>query len=265
MRIAFAVLFILLLSGSVLAIHDLYYYDKNDDGYTGQLARDRRMYDPNTRERYFGEGYYRPFSNFGAKGPTNRILNTGAKSAYSGVFNLDTNTFSNQGRDPGHISNWDPNVRGFARLDVAVDMLPFGIVDESFGAENVLSQGTARIISQGNAYGEGLNNAYPRTQVFIVVKNFEPTDDDAVYEAWLYDEDTEYALPLGLMQSGAERTSRLSFEIRRMTHMFESVIITRETFPDLDPGPGQIVLMGKFGPTRRDVNPTTSYFSERIR
>lgn len=264
-RFAVAVLIVMLLSATVLAIHDFQVYDNNVDGYAGQLARDRRIYDPYTRERYFGSDYQRQFNNFGSKGPTDRLLNTGAKSGFSSVFNLDTNTFSNRGRDPSFISNFDPGVRGYARLDRYIDLLPYSPVEQLIGPNEVLAKGVTRILSTGNEYGVGLNKALPRSQVFIQAINLQPVGEHYVYEAWLLDDETEYALSMGVLKSGAGLTTQLvDWEIRRLVHMFEHVMITREPYPDPDPTPGEIILMGDINKPRIDTTPDTSEF-DRLR
>src|SRR3990172_1653445 len=245
----------MLLAASVLAIHDYQVYDDNFYGYAGQLARDRRIYDPYTRERYFGQDYQRQFVNYGLKGPPNRVLNTGAKSGFSPIFNLDTNTLSNRGRDPSYISNFDPDVRGYARLDRAVDLLPYTPVEEFVGPEQVLARGTARIYSTGNMYGVGLNKPLPRTQFFISITNLQPAPDGYVYEVWLLDDETEYALSMGTLKSGAALTTSGNTEIRRLVHMFEHVMVTRELYPDPDPSPSEIVLMGDINKPRIDTTP----------
>lgn len=267
MRIfAFAFLTVLLLAGPVAATYkDWWVYDTNIDSYTGQIARDRRIFDPYSRSRYFGLEYERQYLNYGMKGPTDRMMNTGGKSAFSGVFNLDTNSFTNMGRTPGHISNWDPNVRGYARLDVSVPLLPNIPLDLLVGPNAALTKGTARIISLGDAYGAGLNKPAPRTQFFLQAVNLPPVGTDEVYEAWLFDEDTEYPLSLGLLQVGAGITTGLFFEINRKVDMFDAVMITKEPFPDTDPNPGEIVLYGFFGQTRNVLNPEGSEYEERYR
>lgn len=259
-KFAVAIL-IVMLAIPVIAIHDLAYYDNNIDGYSGQLARDRRVYDPYTRERYFGSDYKPALVNYGMKGPTSRVTNTGAKSAYSGVFNLDTNTFSNRGRDPSFISNFDPEMRGFARLDRWVDLLPYDPLGGVVNGEQVLQKGTMRIMSTGNEYGVGLNKAYPRSQIFLQVVNLPPAGEGMVYEAWLVDDETEYPLSLGLIKSGAGLTSQLNWEIRRLVHMFDYVMITMESYPDVDPSPSEIVMLGRIEPARTDVVPPASDFA----
>jgi len=259
-KLAGIILTALLLVGSVLAIHNYQVYDNNIDSYTGQIARDRRIYDPYTRDRYFGQDYQRDFTNFGSKGPTDRLELTGRKSAFSSVFNLDTNSLSNQGRDPAHISNWDPRVRGFARMDRSVELLPYSPVDQIIGPTATFSKGTARLYSTGNAYGATLNHPWPRTQIFIQAINMPPLGEEEIYEAWLFDDEAEYALNLGIMKSSNDLSIQAFLEIPRLTHMFDHVLISREPYPDYDPTLGKIVLAGNVNPSRTEVITPPSYF-----
>ena len=264
-KFAIAVFILMLLAVTVMAIsQDYQVYDDNFYGYTGQLARDRRYYDPYTRERYFGSDYQRQLVNYGMKGPPNRVLNTGSKSAFSSVFNVDTNSYSNRGRDPSYISNYDPGIRGYTRLDRTIYLLPFEPIEQFVGPKQVIAKGTARILSTGDQYGAGLNQPYPSTQMIIQLINLQPAGDGYVYEAWLLDDETEYALSMGLLKSGVGLTSQFTCQISRLVYMFDKVMITKEIFPDPDPGPGEIVLMGDINKPRIDVTPEASEF-DRLR
>ncbi len=235
-------------------------------GYTGETARARRGYDPLSREQYFGTDYIREFTNFGSKGPTSRIQLTGAKSAYSGVFNLDTNSFVNRGRDPSRISNWDPNVKGQSRLDVSVDLLPYDPVDLQLANQALYTKGTMRIVSEGQAYGSGQNTAEPRTRILVQTRGMEPRGQDKFYEVWLVDDETEYALSIGLIKSGIQNTGQLSFEMNRMVDMFEAVMVTAEPYVDNTPGPdGDIVLYGRIDEARVSTLPLGSEANLRYR
>ncbi len=263
-RFAVAVLILMLLAVSVLAIHDFQVYDDNFYGYSGQLARDRRIYDPYTRERYFGDDYQREFVNYGSKGPTDRVMNTGAKSGFSAIFNVDTNTYSNRGRDPSHISNFDPDIRGFARLDRSIDLLPYSPVEQLVGYDPVIAKGTAHILSTGDQYGAGLNKPLPRSQIIVQLVNLQPAGENYMYEIWLLDDETEYALSMGLVKSGIGLTSQFVWQIRRLVHMFEHVMVTKEPYPDPDPSPGEIILIGDINKPRIDTVPSSSEF-DRLR
>jgi hypothetical protein len=261
-RFISAIFIALLLAGTVIAIHDFQVYDTNIDSYSGQIARDRRIYDPYTRDRYFGQGYERQFVNFGSKGPTDRFRLSGSKSSFSGSFNLDTNSLSNQGRDPAHISNWDPKVRGYARLDRAIELLPYNPANQLIGVEPSMAKGTARILSTGDQYGAGNNQPHPSTQIFMQAINVPPINEDQVYEAWLYDDESEYALSLGIMRKGSiPLTLQFVFDYPRLVHMFDEVWITKESFPSEDPSPHEIILSGRINPARTELNTPPNYYS----
>lgn len=255
----FAVMCIFLLSSiAVVAVYDVDY-----GGYSGQASRERRvLYDPYSRDNYFGEGYTRPYVNYGSKGPTYARTNTGAKSAYSSIFNLDTNAYTQRGRDPSKISNWDPNVRGYDRLDVSVDLLPYYPVEASLDGTPRLSKGTVRLVSRGNPYGSAdVGKRWIRSSIFIHLQDLPPAEDGFIYEAWLMDNDAEYPLSLGLVNSGQQFTGYLFTEISRLLMPFDAVMITKEPFPDLDPSPSdEIYLWGDIEQPRQQQGVPTSYF-----
>ena len=264
-----AVLALLLLAGNVAAIHDSYYYETIYGGYGGQSARDRRAAEPYSREQYFGYGYNAPFVNYGSKGPTYRMTNTGRKSMYDSKFNLDTNSFRPRGRDPSFISNWDPNFRGYPTIDQYAYLLPYTPTAALIGPNVLGPRATARIVSLGNAYGGVQNKGVPSTQVYLHTQNLEPLGPDQVYEAWLFDSKNEYSLNLGILKSNNRLTSSLTteglFVIQKKATPFDAVLITKEPFPDLDPGPGEIVLFGQIPPSRTVLNPNPAYTQQRLR
>ena len=263
-KLAVAVLVIIMLSGSAIAIHDYYVRDPPFEGYTGERARERRLYDPFSRDRYFGVDSYKPYSNYGQKGPTYRVTNTGAKSAYSGVFQLDTSAYIPRGRDPSKISNKDPGMRGYNIVDIPVELLPYSPLEQSIGLLSVRAKGTARIVSRGDFYGAGLNKPFPRTQVFIEAINLPPIEPNMAYEAWLFDDDSEYSVNLGMLDIVTELTLGLTYENTFLSYFFDRVIITREAYPDLNPGPGEIILEGKIEQGRLITKPT-SFIFQRLR
>ncbi|VVB81137.1 Anti-sigma-K factor rskA [uncultured archaeon] len=264
-KLAISILIVLVLACAAFALPTWWVYDTNIDSYSGQIARDRRVFDPYSRDRYFGSDYQRDFSNFGTKGPTDRLTKTGAKSAFSSVFNLDVNAFIPRGRDPSAISNWDPNMRGYPIIDVSADMLPYGALQQVIGPNDVMAKGAARLVSLGDEYGAGLTKALPSTQVFVQANNLPPLDETEVYEVWLFNSEREYPLSVGLMKVGIDHTGQLIFEMRRRADQFDAVMITKEPFPDSDPRPSDIILWGYFGQIRDTLNPSGSDFNQRLR
>jgi len=241
-------------------------YQGGYGGYGGEPARLRRQYDPYSRELYFGENASRSLlMNLGQKGPNYRYTNTGRKGAYSGKFNLDTNAFIPQGRYPGRISNWDPNMRGFAQIDRTVYMYPPEGYDLSVTNKALMPQGTARVVSLGDQVGSGLNKPYPKTQVFIQTKNLPPPQDYEAYEGWLFDEKTEYPLSLGLFKNSVKFTSQLYFTIFRSALPFNAVMVTREDLRDPNPSPGEVVLYGTMDPVRTQTSQLGYIYAQRVR
>ena len=236
----------LLCTSIVFAIHE---YSSNlidyNGGYAGESARGSRAIDPYSRSDYFPKYTDRPLSNFGSKGPTYRITNTGQKSAFSSNFNLDTNSFISQGRNPKRISNSDPGMRGFSIFDRPVYLTPANSIDVEINGLSVSPKATARIVSQSSTRGTGNSDVGPQARVFIQAINLPLMSSDGAYEAWLFDEDTGYSLSLGLLEfNRISSTASLSFEINRDLSMFETVVISREEFPDPDPSPSVAFLIG---------------------
>jgi len=248
----------LLVLTTVSALYGISY-----DTYSGQAARERRStFDPYSRERYFGEGHVQTFGGFGSKGPvTGTLVGTGAKSAYSGTFNLDTNEFWRRARSPGRISNWDPQMRGFSRIDVAVPLYPYTFVERDYptgelGGTNHLTKGTARVLSLSNSQKSAF---YSREQgsVHMKIRELVPASSEELFEAWLVDDESEYFLSMGLFNTGIAGTASLDFSIHRPLIGYDRVVITKEPFPDRDPRPSNnVVLVGAIA-TQRSAGPST--------
>ncbi|RMD57637.1 anti-sigma factor [Candidatus Woesearchaeota archaeon] len=234
-------------------------------GYSGFDARERRIQTtPYSRAFQFGDLYRKDLVTFGSKGPNSRLLLTGAKSAFSGVFNLDTNAFFNQGRNPSRISNSDPRMRGFSRVDVSVPLEPLNVVlyENSVAAP----RGTARLVQRGgNEWGSSNLDDF-ESQIFIQATDLPTIGNDEVYEAWLFDDETEYAMSLGILEFGSQKlTATLVFNIQRLITPFDAVMITREPLIDEDPTPGEIILYGQIPKGRTQLPVPTTYASRRLR
>jgi hypothetical protein len=232
-------------------------FSDNINSYSGAGANQRRLtIAPFTRELYFGYGYSAPFVNYGSKGPTYRTTNTGSKSAYSATFNLDTNDYSSRGRDPSKISNWDPGVLGYPRIDRSVSLYAYDPTAISLNYDETRSRGTARVTTFGNQYGAGGNNPYPTSQILVQTKNLPPVGENEIYEVWLMDKESEYSITLGLIKNALDPTGSLITVIPRLVDQYDYVLVTREPFPDLNPGPGEIVVMGEINPSRTEIRPS---------
>lgn len=243
---------LLLVFTSVSALYGISY-----DTYSGQAARERRAYyDPYSRERYFGENHVQTFGGFGSKGPvTGTLTNTGAKSAYSGTFNLDTDEFWHSFRGPSRVGANDPGMRGFDRMDKVVRLYPYTFVQRDYpvgdpSSINHLSKATARVQSLSNSFYSAYKDR-PQGIVMMKIRELPPLSSEELYEAWIVDEDSGYPLSMGLFKTGIQGTASFDFEIRRPLMGFDTLVVTREPFPDYDPRPSNdIILVGFIEPPR---------------
>jgi len=249
---------LLLLIGSAFAQN---FAEQGNGGYAGVNSRLVRADDPFSRYRYFGPDYQYPFAGYGSKGSSSK--NFGEKGTTSSAFNLDTSSRTPQGRNPARISNVDPNFRGYSKVDTSVKLEPF--TQQFFAGQLKYAQATARLVMKGAAYGQGTNEAIPSSEVSIQTKNLLPLGNDNIYEAWLVDEDTEYALAIGFLRSGIDLASSLRFSFSRSLAPFDAVMITVEPFPDTDPRPGETILYGSINPARNVLRTSPSSAPETLR
>jgi len=216
---------------------------------------------PNTtvgqRVIYFGEHRDWPLMSYGSKGASSGVGtagNYGAKGTTSVSSNLAWNAFIRRGRDPSHISNVDPRMRGYSIKDVVVELEP---VDEEWVFQNNMisrSKGTVRIISD---YDDVKGYDPPRTRVYMRVRDLPPLDDEHVYQAWLVDVDTGYPLSIGMFRAPWDGIADLDFDAPMSAFVYDTFVITFEPFPDYDLHPGKPVLAGDIPQTRnmaRDVS-----------
>jgi hypothetical protein len=206
------------------------------------------------------------FGGYGSKGPqTGTLIGTGSKSAYSGVFQLDTSAFQSQGRNPQKTSIYDPGMRGYSTIDKAVELYPLDATTISKDYITRIPRGTARILSLGGIYGAGQNTEGPESRVLIQLIDVPPAAENEIYEAWLVDEESGYPLSLGLMQVGIGGTARLNFEITRLLENFDYMLITKEPFPDINPTPGETVLFGEIPQPRTATTTPASWIPTTTR
>lgn len=215
---------------------------------------------PNTtvgqRLIYFGEDKSWPIGGYGAKSASSGGTsgNYGAKGTTSTTSNIAWNDFIRRGRDPTHISNSDPRIRGYTIRDVVVDLEP---VRDDWVFQNdfiTRSKGTARIISD---YDDVKGVDPPRTKVMMRVRDLPPLDKNQIYQAWLVDEDTGYPLSIGMFRAPLLGISELNFDASMSALIYDLLVVTVEPFPDTDLHPGALVLAGKIPIDRitgRDVS-----------
>ncbi|MBN1644615.1 anti-sigma factor [Candidatus Woesearchaeota archaeon] len=203
-----------------------------------------------------GTGYTWPLGTYGRKGATSggAYGDFGFKGATSVSSNLAWNAFIRRGRDPTHISNNDPRMRGYSIKDVVVELEP---VDTEWVFQNNLitrSKGTARIISD---YDDVKGYDPARTRVYLRVRDLPPLDNENIYQVWLVDLDTGYPLSIGMINPPMVGIAELSFDAPMSAFVYDTLVITVEPFPDTDLHPGKPVMAGDIPQTRimaRDVS-----------
>jgi len=155
---------------------------------------------------------------------------------------------------PQRITNYDVRVQEYS-IDYMSSMLPIeGADNETFFKKYYpfYPRGSARIESRRSRY-------YPRAVVKISTKDLEPSyKRNSVYEAWLYDADTGYRLSLGIFKAAMGGVGVLDYKSNNYLDQYDYVVITEEPYPDPDPLPGEIVLIGPIQKTREYVRPFTT-------
>ncbi len=242
---------IALLLFTVVATAASYYYYPPYYGSYSSIAR-RYYYAPSSQELYFGKDYVKPLGGFGSKGTQSDYprVSGGAKGYNSPTTNLLTNSFTSQGRNPNKISNWDPRFRGFNRLDTAVILEPPLLTQQDRSGTRVFTRGTVRLVSQYGNFGAGGGDDTPMSQIFMQIRDLPPIGTDTKYELWLFDFETGQPLSLGLFYSGIGGTGQARVEFPKSIVDYDFVAVTKEPFPDYDPRPGDIILMGAIEPSR---------------
>lgn len=197
-----------------------------------------------------------PLTSYGAKGATSggAYGNFGAKGATSVSSNLVWNAFIRRGRDPTKISNTDPRMRGYSIKDVVVELEP---LDNDWVSQNGLitrSKGTARIISD---YDDFKSYDPARTRVYLRIRDLPPLENNQIYQVWLVDIDSGYPLSIGMFRAPLVGIAELDFDAPMSAFIYDTMVVTVETFPDTDLHPGTPVLAGDIPQTRtmaRDVS-----------
>jgi hypothetical protein len=213
------------------------------------------------RDIYFGDQFVRPVGWTGIKYATNsRQVIGGFKGSTSIASNLPYNEYIIQGRNPQATRNYDPRVRGYPILDEFVDLIPIEAPTYDQGSVLLPRQaaGAVRIVT--NRDSQKTQHSYmPRSTIYIRVGYLPELEPYEVYETYLVDEDTGFALAVGrIIPPGLGQLQTLSFEIANDLYPYEFVMITKEVFPDTEKGPqGDVVLLGEI-PLIRKVEPPVS-------
>lgn len=211
----------------------------------------RDIYFGNTYTKLITENEYtKPLSGYGLKDFSGSPRGAGFKGMESLQQNLPYNSFITRGRDPSHISNWDPQIRGYTIMNIYVELEP---VDPSIILEQGklflpgMQAGAARIISNREKGGDMF-----KTTIYLQARDLVGLGTNEVYEAWLVDEDTAYPLSLGIFVPATYGgLSSMNFEFDHYVHNYDMIMITREPFPDKDPNPGEVILIGDLTQVRK--------------
>ncbi len=225
-----------LLVGSVLAA-------------SGIRNREERLMDPYGRQKYFGEGYEKPLIGYGLKDAPRGSY---GRQDFNGGREDFLNSVFRQGRNPGRVSHFDAGYRGYRMMDEIVSLAPLETYTRSNRAE-APPRVTARLVStQSDPVTE-----LPKSAVYLQAANLPALAPERVYEVWLMDEDSGYSLSLGFLRSNLRSgvtTSRiglsgglgglLATDGTYDLTLYETIAVTEEPFPDPDPRPGEIVMIG---------------------
>ena len=231
-----ALVLVVLLAGSVVAL-------------SGIKSREDRLMDPYGRQKYFGEGYEKPLIGYGLKDAPRGSY---GKEGVNGGREDFLNSVIPQGRNPGRVSHYDAGYRGYRMIDSIVELTPF----ESYKRSNLANAPvriTARVVSaQYNSVTE-----LPKSTVLIRAINLPALGKSEVYEVWLMDEESGYALSLGFLRSnlrsgittaktglmgglGGLLASDGTYDLT----LYDTIAVTREPYPDMNPHPGEMVALG---------------------
>ncbi|MBW2986027.1 hypothetical protein KY333_01520 [Candidatus Woesearchaeota archaeon] len=215
----------------------------------------------------FGEDFTKPYAWAGIKYRT--VGNQGLKGSTSVKSNLPYNEYIKYARNPGHISNFDPRMRGYTIMNEYFDMIPVELPYYMNAGQKLLPQppsGAVRITSTRDSKGQQ-RSYMPRSTVQLRVGYLPELNSYEVYEAWLVDEDTDYVLSLGrVIPPGAGQLSTLNFEVANDLFNYDYAMVTIERFPEFrQRGPlGDVVLVGSIPQVRKDTNAVsaTSYYEK---
>ena len=267
MRIAKTLLIILIISILTLSVVYAQYTVENPwqipfKRDTGSAERKRAI--------AFGEDFTAPVGWTGIKYSTGtRQTLDGFKGATDIQSNLPYNEFIIQGRNPERISNWDPRMRGYTIMDQFVKLTAVETPYYDDQGKKMLpnvAEGAARIVSDRDSWREQYSYM-PRTSIYLRVGYLPELSDYELYEAWLVDEDTGYALSIGrVIPPGTGQLSDLRFNINNYAYTYDYIMVTKERFPEYRKrGPlGDVILLGEIPQVREATMPLSavSYYQK---
>jgi len=86
---------------------------------------------------------------------------------------------------------------------------------------------------------------YPRTAITVNTKDLPSSFSERCYfEVWLVDDDTDYALSLGMFFTSMGGSAEFNYNYNNYVGAYDRILITKEPFYDENPLPGEIVLEG---------------------
>lgn len=142
------------------------------------------------------------------------------------------------------LTHYDPRVINYYRLNVYTDLSPIEEPMFERGMHSFFPKGGAKIMSARSPL-------LPKGQVQLSVKDLGGTDKGGTdrsglaYEGWLFDEQSGYALSMGVFRTVGFGNGRLEWHSDQYIDEFDYVFITEEPYPDYDPMPGPVILQGR--------------------
>lgn len=206
----------------------------------GIRSRQERVFDPNSRAKYFSDQHIKPMFGFGSKDApdaANAKGSFGSKAA-GGVRNKLYNSLISQGRNPKRVSHYDAGYKGSRNLDKTIYFRPASVLQKD--AQETQTYGFARMYSQ--EYEQ--NARLPFTETYITIANGPALTESEVAGAWLADEDTGYMLHLGNFLVGRRGTGSFTHRIFQFFGPYDKLLITREPLNPAKPLPGEVVFIG---------------------
>jgi len=218
----------------------------------------------------FGEDFTRPVGWTGIKYATGTRQTLGGFKGSTGVdVNLPYNEYIKYARNPGHISNFDPRMRGYTIVNEFVELEPLEYPyyiqqDKPLLVEK--PSGAARVVSQRRNQFQTQRSNMPYSSVSLRVKNLPELGEYEVYEAWLVDEDTGYALSMGrVLPPMVGKVTTLNFDISNTIQFYDYIMVTKEKFPTFNRAPdGDVMLIGSIPQVREGQMPISaeSYYEK---
>ena len=219
----------------------------------------------------FGEDFTIPVGWTGIKYATNsRQTIGGLKGSTSVDTNLPYNEWIKRERNPQAALQYDPRVRGYPILHEFTNLYP---VETPYYMDQGSKQlpdtpiGAVKIITTRDSQRDQ-RSYMPRSTIYLRIKSLPELGPYEVYEAWLVNAATGYALSIGrIIPPGLGQLNDLTFEISNDLYAYDYVLVTQEEFPNFLRGPrGQVVIMGEIPKIRQsqDMISAESYYLKDV-